>query len=197
MPFRNQAVPVRNLETPFLKLEIEKLNLGTPFPSCRTAFRTNHLRPAAHLRPFSHKGTKNKEQRTKNLPPVWCSRPDSFPALRLLLQQPRTKNQELSPSLCLTANHHSTTPSLPRPSPLCHRASPGPNVSNNHLKPPLTSFTVRSSLRSFSCMARKASSKPADSTANLGFEAKLWLGADKLRKNMDAAVMESSTGPAM
>jgi hypothetical protein len=27
-------------------------------------------------------------------------------------------------------------------------------------------------------MARKASSKPSDSTANLGFEAKLWLAAD-------------------
>lgn len=35
-------------------------------------------------------------------------------------------------------------------------------------------------------MARKASSK-TDSTANLGFEAKLWLAADKLRNNMDAA----------
>ena len=32
-----------------------------------------------------------------------------------------------------------------------------------------------------------ASSKSADSTANLGFEAKLWLSADKLRNNMDAA----------
>jgi type I restriction enzyme M protein len=28
---------------------------------------------------------------------------------------------------------------------------------------------------------------PKDSTANLGFEAKLWLTADKLRNNMDAA----------
>jgi type I restriction enzyme M protein len=36
-------------------------------------------------------------------------------------------------------------------------------------------------------MARKPSSKPADATANLGFEAKLWLAADKLRNNMDAA----------
>ena len=36
-------------------------------------------------------------------------------------------------------------------------------------------------------MSRKASSKPADSTAHLGFEAKLWLAADKLRNNMDAA----------
>jgi type I restriction enzyme M protein len=39
-------------------------------------------------------------------------------------------------------------------------------------------------------MARKASSKPdsgSSSTANLGFEAKLWLAADKLRNNMDAA----------
>src|SRR5947209_12804859 len=34
-------------------------------------------------------------------------------------------------------------------------------------------------------MARARSSK--DSTANLGFEAKLWLAADKLRSNMDAA----------
>lgn len=32
---------------------------------------------------------------------------------------------------------------------------------------------------------RKAPKK--DSTANLGFEAKLWLAADKLRNNMDAA----------
>jgi len=36
-------------------------------------------------------------------------------------------------------------------------------------------------------MARNPSSKPADATANLGFEAKLWLAADKLRNNMDAA----------
>jgi type I restriction enzyme M protein len=37
-------------------------------------------------------------------------------------------------------------------------------------------------------MARKASrKKKADSSANLGFEAKLWLAADKLRNNMDAA----------
>jgi len=37
-------------------------------------------------------------------------------------------------------------------------------------------------------MARKASSKPSDSsTATIGFEAKLWLTADKLRNNMDAA----------
>jgi hypothetical protein len=34
-------------------------------------------------------------------------------------------------------------------------------------------------------MARAAA--PKDSTANLGFEAKLWLAADKLRNNMDAA----------
>ncbi len=37
-------------------------------------------------------------------------------------------------------------------------------------------------------MARKAASKAGkDSAANLGFEAKLWLAADKLRNNMDAA----------
>jgi hypothetical protein len=34
-------------------------------------------------------------------------------------------------------------------------------------------------------MARK--STPKISTANLGFEQKLWLAADKLRNNMDAA----------
>ena len=33
----------------------------------------------------------------------------------------------------------------------------------------------------------KSASSKADSTANLGFEAKLWLAADKLRNNMDAA----------
>ena len=37
-------------------------------------------------------------------------------------------------------------------------------------------------------MAKKrASKKKADQAANLGFEAKLWLAADKLRNNMDAA----------
>jgi type I restriction enzyme M protein len=33
----------------------------------------------------------------------------------------------------------------------------------------------------------KTSSKKGDSTATIGFEAKLWLTADKLRNNMDAA----------
>ena len=33
--------------------------------------------------------------------------------------------------------------------------------------------------------ARKKTSSPKDSSANLGFEAKLWLAADKLRNNMD------------
>jgi type I restriction enzyme M protein len=36
-------------------------------------------------------------------------------------------------------------------------------------------------------MARAQSKKSKDSSANLGFEAKLWLAADKLRSNMDAA----------
>ncbi len=36
-------------------------------------------------------------------------------------------------------------------------------------------------------MPRKASPSKKDSTANIGFEAKLWLAADKLRNNMDAA----------
>ena len=35
--------------------------------------------------------------------------------------------------------------------------------------------------------APKKSKSKKDSTANLGFEAKLWLAADKLRNNMDAA----------
>ena len=43
-------------------------------------------------------------------------------------------------------------------------------------------------------MARQKSSAPSgkDSTANLGFEPKLWLAADKLRNNMDAAEPERS-----
>src|SRR5476649_2044216 len=36
-------------------------------------------------------------------------------------------------------------------------------------------------------MARNTSNGSKDSTAHLGFEAKLWLAADKLRNNMDAA----------
>jgi hypothetical protein len=36
-------------------------------------------------------------------------------------------------------------------------------------------------------MARLKSSKNSNSSANIGFEAKLWLAADKLRSNMDAA----------
>lgn len=36
-------------------------------------------------------------------------------------------------------------------------------------------------------MPRPRSSARNNSTANLGFEAKLWLAADKLRSNMDAA----------
>jgi type I restriction enzyme M protein len=35
--------------------------------------------------------------------------------------------------------------------------------------------------------AKRKAASPKDSTANLGFEAKLWLAADKLRNNMDAA----------
>ena len=36
-------------------------------------------------------------------------------------------------------------------------------------------------------MPPKAKKSAADTAANLGFEAKLWLAADKLRNNMDAA----------
>jgi type I restriction enzyme M protein len=35
--------------------------------------------------------------------------------------------------------------------------------------------------------ARRKSSETKESTATIGFEAKLWLAADKLRNNMDAA----------
>ncbi len=34
---------------------------------------------------------------------------------------------------------------------------------------------------------KTSASAPKDSSANIGFEAKLWLAADKLRNNMDAA----------
>ncbi len=33
--------------------------------------------------------------------------------------------------------------------------------------------------------------KSTDTAANLGFEAKLWLAANKLRNNMDAAAQET------
>jgi type I restriction enzyme M protein len=36
-------------------------------------------------------------------------------------------------------------------------------------------------------MARPKTNGTKDSSANIGFEAKLWLAADKLRNNMDAA----------
>ena len=36
-------------------------------------------------------------------------------------------------------------------------------------------------------MARTKTNATAQSTATIGFEAKLWLAADKLRNNMDAA----------
>ena len=36
-------------------------------------------------------------------------------------------------------------------------------------------------------MARTTSKPAAQSTATIGFEAKLWLAADKLRNNMDAS----------
>ncbi len=34
---------------------------------------------------------------------------------------------------------------------------------------------------------KKTTVKSAESSANIGFEAKLWAAADKLRSNMDAA----------
>jgi len=46
--------------------------------------------------------------------------------------------------------------------------------------------------RLLGCPAPK-SNGPKDSTANIGFEAKLWLAADKLRNNMDAACAKART----
>jgi type I restriction-modification system DNA methylase subunit len=43
-------------------------------------------------------------------------------------------------------------------------------------------------------MARKTSTT-SESTANLGFEAKLWITADKLRNNMDAAEYKRVLAP--
>jgi len=42
-------------------------------------------------------------------------------------------------------------------------------------------------LNRFQKMPARSKSSSKDSTANRGFEAKLWLAADKLRNNMDAA----------
>jgi hypothetical protein len=45
-------------------------------------------------------------------------------------------------------------------------------------------------------MGKRATAAKKDSTANLGFEAKLWLTADKLRNNMDAAEPSGTRRPA-
>ena len=50
----------------------------------------------------------------------------------------------------------------------------------------LSTATVRAQ-KTPANMAREKTAKLKDSTAHLGFEAKLWLTADKLRNNMDAA----------
>jgi hypothetical protein len=42
-------------------------------------------------------------------------------------------------------------------------------------------------MRALFMPARKKSTKTRETTAQLGFEATLWLAADKLRSNMDAA----------
>ena len=44
--------------------------------------------------------------------------------------------------------------------------------------------------------AKRKAASPKDSTANLGFEAKLWLAADKLRNNMDAPEPSGARQPA-
>src|SRR5687768_9553676 len=47
--------------------------------------------------------------------------------------------------------------------------------------------SVISRLRTFNSNMPRQSRKTTDTTANLGFEAKLWAAADALRNNMDAA----------
>jgi len=42
-------------------------------------------------------------------------------------------------------------------------------------------------------MARRSGNNKNNSTARIGFEAKLWLAADKLRSNMDAAEYKHTT----
>lgn len=42
-------------------------------------------------------------------------------------------------------------------------------------------------------MPKRKAAAQKDSSANLGFEAKLWLAADKLRNNMDPAVSGEAT----
>ena len=61
--------------------------------------------------------------------------------------------------------------SLPRNFRLCNRR---PLAILRKVAPPL--------------MPARTKSASKDSTANLGFEAKLWLAADKLRNNMDVFV---------
>src|SRR5206468_9157625 len=55
----------------------------------------------------------------------------------------------------------------------------------------LASFSApqrtKSLLSSALSMARVKSKNSSNNSANIGFEAKLWLAADKLRSNMDAA----------
>lgn len=43
-------------------------------------------------------------------------------------------------------------------------------------------------------MAKAKAKTPADTAANLGFEAKFWLAADKLRNNLDLADAERIVG---
>ena len=45
-------------------------------------------------------------------------------------------------------------------------------------------------------MARARTTSSAQSTATIGFEAKLWLTADKLRNNMDAAEYKTGLSPS-
>jgi len=57
--------------------------------------------------------------------------------------------------------------------------------------PPLFPFSSEKLLlKSAPQMARARSTTSNNDSANIGFEAKLWLAADKLRNNMDAALRE-------
>jgi type I restriction enzyme M protein len=68
---------------------------------------------------------------------------------------------------------------------LCEEAGSTQAVAANH---PNDCISIRSMARPKSSSSKPAGSKSSkDSTATIGFEAKLWLAADKLRNNMDAA----------
>ncbi len=88
---------------------------------------------------------------------------------------PRIFPTELSIELLTSLRHQRTIPSLTR-------STPSENLLSRSRLIPYDAPRVQMALP-----PQKSASAPSkDSTANLGFEAKLWLAADKLRSNMDA-----------